>query len=96
MRKIIILLISVVCFSIQVSASSIIRDSEIEEVIKEISEPVIKAAKINDVKIYLVQDDSFNAFTTLGNRIYIFSGLINQMPYIDVLPMNSAILPEDI
>lgn len=51
----------------------------------KIAEPIFKAANLENTKIYLVQDESFNAFTTLGDRIYIFSGLINQMPDIDIL-----------
>jgi predicted Zn-dependent protease len=87
MKKI-ILLLSTLFFlftSASTAASGVIRDSEIEESINKIAEPIFKAARVQGVKIYLVQDETFNAFTTLGDRIYIFSGVINQIPDIDAL-----------
>ncbi len=64
---------------------AIIRDSEIEEAIEAVAQPVIKAAGLKEIKIHLLHDPALNAFTAGGNEIYINSGLIAQFPDIDVL-----------
>ncbi len=59
-------------------AQSILRDAETEAFFKEISEPLIRAAKLdpNNVDIVLVNDSSINAFVAGGQVIYMHAGLI--------------------
>ena len=59
-------------------ASGFIRDSEIENLIKEIVSPIADAADQNKEKlqIYIINDKKINAFVTPGQKIFIFTGLI--------------------
>lgn len=65
--------------------AGIIRDSEIEETINLIADPIVKAAGLKSLKIYLIDDEALNAFTAGGNELYINSGLIIQFKDIDVI-----------
>ena len=79
-----LILLIAFCYG-KASAEGIIRDSEIEEAIGLVAEPIIKAAGLKNVKIYLIDDNSLNAFTAGAETIYIYSGMINQFPDIDVI-----------
>src|SRR3954462_3854984 len=79
---IILILLSLFCSK---ATANIIRDSEIEEAKGLIAEPIIKAARLKGVKIYLINDNALNAFTAGAEAIYIYSGMINQFPDIDVI-----------
>ena len=59
---------------------SIIRDAEIENTIRLLATPVLKAAKLDprSVKIHLIKDKSLNAFVAGGQRLFIHTGLITQ------------------
>jgi predicted Zn-dependent protease len=59
---------------------SFIRDAEIENTIREYSTPLFRAAGLQpgDIKIYLVKDNSLNAFVAGGQRIFINTGLLAQ------------------
>ena len=56
---------------------SIIRDAEIERLIRDYARPIIKAAGLgkSGIDIVLVNDTSFNAFVS-GRRIFIHTGAI--------------------
>ncbi len=58
----------------------LIRDAEIEELMRRYLKPIFKAAGIprGAVNIYLVQDSRINAFVAGGQRIFIHTGLIEQ------------------
>jgi predicted Zn-dependent protease len=60
-------------------AQSVLRDAETEAFFDEISEPLIRAAKLdpNNVDIVLIGDKSINAFVAGGQTVYIHSGLID-------------------
>ncbi|RZJ91130.1 MAG: M48 family peptidase, partial [Brevundimonas sp.] len=60
------------------AAQSLIRDTEIEGIIREWSDPVLDAMGLApaDVEILLVNDADLNAFATPGRRIGINTGLI--------------------
>jgi predicted Zn-dependent protease len=60
-------------------AQSVLRDAETEAFFKEISEPLIRAAKLDpaNVEIVLISDKSINAFVAGGQTVYIHSGLID-------------------
>ena len=64
--------------SISFNSSAFIRDSEIENTIKEIVGPIAEAANLDKekLKIFIINDKQLNAFVTPGQKIFIFSGLI--------------------
>ncbi len=55
-----------------------IRDTEIELMIQDYSEPIFAAAGVptHDVNIYILNDPSVNAFVTRGSDMYIHTGLL--------------------
>ncbi|MGL9732964.1 MAG: M48 family metalloprotease [Wolbachia sp.] len=65
---------------------NVIRDSEVEVVIKELAQPLFSAAGIDSdrIKIFIVNDNSINAFVIDNNSIFIHLGLLQHSiePYI--------------
>ncbi|MEO6247524.1 MAG: M48 family metalloprotease [Sphingomicrobium sp.] len=59
-------------------AQSVLRDSETEALFKDISRPMIEAAKLDPkaVNIVLLNDPEINAFVATGQTVYIQSGLL--------------------
>lgn len=59
-------------------AQSLIRDTEIEHVMRGYADPIIEAAGLdpNDVDFYLVADPQINAFVTGGQNIFMHTGMI--------------------
>ncbi len=59
-------------------SASLIRDTEIENYLKEWAAPVIKAADLDpeSVNIILVQDNNINAFVAGGQNIFLYTGLL--------------------
>ena len=66
--------------SSQSSGSRLIRDAEIEGLMRLYTRPIFKAAGINpkSVKVYLIADPRINAFVAGGQRIFVHTGLITQ------------------
>ena len=64
----------------QAQKISLIRDAEIENTIRQFATPVFSAANLNpqDVKIYLVRDNTLNAFVAGGQRVFINTGLLTK------------------
>jgi len=60
------------------SAQSVLRDSETELLFRDMSKPLIEAAKLDpaSVKVVLIQDPEINAFVAAGQVVYIHTGLI--------------------
>ncbi|MEZ5691000.1 MAG: M48 family metalloprotease [Rickettsiales bacterium] len=88
LRNIFLLLFIPICLVGKNSwAVVLIRDAEIESTLKSYSEPVFKAAGINSeaTNIFIVQDDSINAYVTGGANIFINTGLIIRSDTPDVL-----------
>ena len=58
----------------------IIRDAEIEGLLRLYTRPIFKAAGINPgaVKVYVINDHHINAFVAGGQRIFVNTGLIMQ------------------
>lgn len=58
----------------------IIRDAEIEGLLRLYTRPIFKAAGINPkaVKVYVINDNRINAFVAGGQRIFVNTGLIMQ------------------
>ncbi len=59
---------------------SLIRDAEIEGLLRQFAKPVFKAANINpaSVTVYVIADDSINAFVAGGQRIFVNTGLFTK------------------
>jgi predicted Zn-dependent protease len=62
----------------QAFAQGLLRDAEIEETLRVYTDPIIVAAGLNpdDIDMYLVNDDSINAFVSGGQNIFVHTGLI--------------------
>ena len=62
----------------QSKAPNIIRDAEIEQLMREYTAPIFRAANINAgaTRIFLVGDRSFNAFVANGQKIFINVGAL--------------------
>lgn len=60
------------------SAQGLIRDTEIEEILREWTDPILEVAGLTpeDVNLYIINDPSLNAFVANGQRIHIHTGLI--------------------
>lgn len=56
----------------------IIRDAEIESIIRAYSTPLFQAAGLNpqDIDVYLIQDKTLNAFVAGGQNMFIHTGLL--------------------
>ena len=63
------------------NAATLINDTEIENKITEIILPVARAADIPEkrLKVYIVNDDDFNAFVRGGEDVFIYTGLLKQI-----------------
>lgn len=79
--KRILFVLSVIISVFSANAATLINDTEIESGITEIIKPVATAAKIpeNRLKIYIINDDSFNAFVRGGEDVFIYTGLLKQI-----------------
>jgi len=66
---------------------SLIRDAETEKFLRELSNPIFKAANLDvkNIKIYIVNDDSINAFVSGGQNVFINTGLIRKYNTPDAL-----------
>jgi predicted Zn-dependent protease len=58
----------------------IIRDAEIEQLLRDYTQPILKAAGLGqqNVRVVIINDRSFNAFVADGRRIFINSGALMQ------------------
>jgi predicted Zn-dependent protease len=66
-------------FSFANGGISIVKDVEIEDYIRNISDNILTNAGISpdSVNFYLVEDKSINAFVALGQNIFVHTGLIS-------------------
>ena len=64
----------------QEAAPKIIRDAEIEGLMRLYTKPIFQAAGLSPgaVKVYLINDQRINAFVAGGQRIFINTGLLTQ------------------
>jgi len=64
--------------SVEAISQSLIRDTEIEHVLREYTDPILVAAGLQpaDVDLFLVADPSLNAFVTGGQNIFLHTGII--------------------
>src|ERR1700736_4396502 len=56
----------------------IIRDAEIEQLLREYTQPILKAAGLaqQNIHIVIINDRSFNAFVADGRRIFVNTGTL--------------------
>jgi predicted Zn-dependent protease len=56
----------------------IIRDAEIEQLLREYTQPILKAAGLaqQNIRVVIINDRSFNAFVADGHRIFINAGAL--------------------
>lgn len=64
---------------------TLINDTEIENFLYEIVKPLSDSANIKNLKINILNDDSFNAFVSGGNIVFINSGLLIEIDDINSL-----------
>ncbi|MEO1322458.1 MAG: M48 family metalloprotease [Pseudomonadota bacterium] len=59
-------------------AQSLIRDAEIEQTLREWTDPILEVSGLQpeDVGLYIINDPSLNAFVAGGQRIHLHTGLI--------------------
>jgi predicted Zn-dependent protease len=59
---------------------SLIRDTEVEEILHRDADPIFRAAGIDPkaVTIYIVGDQELNAFVSGGQNLFLFTGLISK------------------
>ncbi len=57
---------------------SFVRDTEIEDIIRDLARPIFQAARLNPnaIDVYLVQDRSLNAFVAGGQNLFLNTGLL--------------------
>ena len=62
----------------QSKAPRLIRDAEIENTIRDYATPLFQAAGLNaaDIDIYLINDNSLNAFVAGGQNLFLHTGLL--------------------
>src|SRR3982751_4623159 len=67
-------------FAQQQAPLNIIRDTEIEAIIRKDAEPIWRAAGLNpaDVKLHLIGDKELNAFVSTGQQMFLNTGLIKE------------------
>ena len=56
----------------------IVRDAEIEQLLKEYTQPILKAAGLaqQNIQIIIINDRGFNAFVADGRRIFVNAGAL--------------------
>jgi predicted Zn-dependent protease len=60
---------------------SLVRDAETESMLREYSTPIWRAAGLtpSSIRVYLVNDNSINAFVAAGQRLFVNTGLITEV-----------------
>lgn len=60
------------------AAQGLIRDAEIESILREWTDPILEVAGLepNDVGLYVINDPELNAFVANGQNIHLHTGLI--------------------
>lgn len=73
--------------SVQAAGIALIRDAETEKFLRELSMPVFRAANLNpeNIRIFIVNDNSINAFVSGGQNVFVNTGLIMKYDTPDAL-----------
>lgn len=77
-RSILAISILWVATSLPSMGQSLIRDAEIEQTLRDWTNPILEVSGLqpNDVGLYIINDPSLNAFVAGGQRIHLHTGLI--------------------
>lgn len=72
------LVAALLLLAVPAQALTIVRDAEIEEHVRAIADPILRAAGLvpEAVDLYLVKDDRLNAFVAGGQNLFLHTGLI--------------------
>src|SRR5258705_3823444 len=56
----------------------VVRDAEIEQLLREYTQPILRAAGLaqQNVQVVIINDRSFNAFVADGRRIFVNGGVL--------------------
>jgi predicted Zn-dependent protease len=87
-KKYLVIFLSIFLINHNASANfSLIRDAQTEKFLREISNPIFKAANLNEqnIRIFIVNDSTLNAFVAGGQNIFIHTGLIRKFNKPDAL-----------
>lgn len=78
LRSIVTACLASVALIAPASAQSLIRDTEIEHMLRDYADPLLTAAGLvpADVHLYIIADPSINAFVTGGQNIFLHTGTI--------------------
>ncbi len=78
MQKILVFILTAILLVSNASAASIIRDAEIEHVIRKIANPIFRAADLQpeSINIYIINDSDINAYVAGGRNVFLNTGLI--------------------
>jgi predicted Zn-dependent protease len=62
----------------QAAGLPLIRDAEIEQLLREYTQPILKAADLErqNIQVVIINDRSFNAFVADGRRIFVNAGAL--------------------
>lgn len=74
--------IFVACFlSLPVCAATLINDTETEQLLMQLVEPLADAADIphGRLRVHIINDDAFNAFVRGGEEVFVYTGLLTQI-----------------
>lgn len=73
-----LLLVRPVSLAAQERPLALIRDAEIEHILALYANPVFRAAGLDlgATRVFIVNDDTLNAFVAGGQRVFVFTGLI--------------------
>lgn len=81
-----LLTLAILMAPLRAGALTVIRDAEIEYALQQLAVPILDQAGLSRrTKVYVVRDDSLNAFVTDASAIYIHSGLVMRLPHPDAL-----------
>ncbi|MEE2878113.1 MAG: M48 family metalloprotease, partial [Pseudomonadota bacterium] len=76
--KPIVAAIGALVFTASATAQGLIRDAEIESILRDWTDPILEVAGLQpaDVDLYIINDPSLNAFVANGQRIHLHTGLL--------------------
>lgn len=74
-------------FAANSDGPSLIRDAETEKFLRDLSNPIFQAAGLNpnNISLYIVNDETLNAFVSGGQNVFINTGLIRKYDTPDTL-----------
>ncbi len=81
-----IILTTLLLLSTFAQAENMVRDSEMENIIIEAINPIVKVSgATGKINLYFIQSPEINAFTPGGNDIFLYTGLISKFHDVDMI-----------